>query len=113
MRIVSRKELMALPSGTVFSRYQPHVINGLLVTGGVCGSDFLECSLLDDFNEESSDANVAADALERGEDVPLVFGEVFGREGLFDDSLLYAVWSNDDVRGLAKFLAATAEAGGG
>lgn len=106
MRIVSRSEFMKLPAGTIYSNYEPCIFSGLHVTGGECGPDFLTCNLLDTTaDEESSDAHFAAvDRMERGEDVPLEFGESFGREGLFDNEMLYAVWSPDDIRGLSAFL---------
>jgi hypothetical protein len=104
MRIVSRAELMRLPAGTVYAEYTPHVFHGLNVTGGECGKDFLMCGLLDDFGGDSSTINEECARLERGEDVPLTFAEHYGRDGLFDDSRRYAVWSAADLRGFAAFL---------
>lgn len=104
MRIVSRKELMAMPEGTAYSHYEPHVFNGLYVMGGRCGPDFLTASLLDDFGGDSTTTDEEIARLERGEDVPLTFAESFGRDGLFDDDQQYAVWSDADRRGLAALL---------
>jgi hypothetical protein len=112
MRIVSRAELMRMPAGTVYAEYEPHTFHGLNVTGGGCGPDFLTCRLLDDFGSDSSDACGDIERLESGEEVSLTFGECCGREGLFDDTKRYAVWSAADLRGLAAFLEHCAAGGG-
>lgn len=112
MRIVSRKDLMALPAGTVYSPFHGNVGECLYAFGGVFGSDFTMCSLLDDFNEErSEDRSEVLERMARGEDVPLVFGEdtCWQRDGMFDDKQQYAVWSKADLLGLAAFLTKAAE----
>lgn len=93
---------MKMPEGTVFSSYEPDIINNLYVTGGQCGADFLVCCLLDGLGGGCESKQF--EKLRRGEEVPLVFADAFGREGLFDEDMAYAVWSKDDVRGLAAFL---------
>lgn len=105
MRIVKRQELMAMPAGTVYSLGEPMAFSGLYVKGDTMGSDFAMCSLLDDFGEDDTDVLEVVDKLRRGEDVPLQFGKMYGREGMFDDEQKYAVWSSDDVLYLADFLA--------
>jgi hypothetical protein len=107
VRIVKRQELMAMPAGTVYSLGEPMAFSGLFVKGDNVGNDFAMCSLLDDFGEDDTDVHEIVDKLRRGDDVPLQFGELYGREGMFDDEQCYAVWSSDDVEGLAKFLMST------
>jgi hypothetical protein len=106
MRIVSRAELMSMPEGTVYSNFEPDIFSGLHVTGGPCGPDFLTCSLLTQFVGEDSSEHFHAicDRLVKGESVPLEFGESFGREGLFDHEMVYAVWEKSDLNRLADLL---------
>lgn len=110
MRVVTKAQLLKMPSGTVYSSYEPHVFGPLSVFDGACGaSDFFMANLTDDFGDDSTTMHETIAALERGEDVPLVFGECYGREGMFQESQLYAVWSAADLRGLSAFLAKCAE----
>lgn len=103
MRIVSRAQLMELPAGTVYSYYEPHVFHGLEVKDETCVHegkpiDWFTVSLLASFDADSTDIDEKVfDPLDRGEDVPLVFGECYGRDGCFDDKQQYAVWSKNDI----------------
>ena len=110
MKIVSRKELMEMPKGTIYSNYSPCIFNGLnILSGSGGGSDFVYCDLLEDFEGyESSDVwQDICEKMESGNDVPMRFGDAYTREGLFDDSMKYAVWSKEDVKGLIKILSST------
>jgi hypothetical protein len=115
MRRVSRKELMELPAGTVYSYYEPHVFHGLQAKDETCAPDgkpidWFTRSLLDAFDCDSTDMfEVAFDPLERGEDVPLEFGVCFGRDAAFNEADRFGVWSKQDLLGLAAFLTKAAE----
>jgi len=110
MRIVSRATLMTLPAGTVYSEYKSGLIfKGLFLKDDTCKGgdgdiDWFMCSLLDDFGGDSHTIDDDLTKLERGEDLPLMFGECFGRDGTFHDEDRFAVWSTDDMRGLARLL---------
>ena len=101
MKIVDRKTFLSMPSETIFSKYHPCVFEELCIKGETWGYDFLVQTLADAI--ESSDSGEFVDVLDRsistGESISMDF-ESQGRDGLFDDDQLFAVWERDDVRGL-------------
>lgn len=108
MRIVNRQTFLALPAGTVYMPYEPCVfsaplikgdtIYGQRITGTETPIDHWEQSLNTIGNSGGSHEDF--DILERAEQK----GESFrldlhceGREGLYDDTLQYAVYEAADV----------------
>lgn len=112
MKILTRKEFVEMPAGTVFSTYEPCVFRGLYIKhdtwkfdGG--GSDFIEARLFGEFDAQHSDEYFEfCKRMETGEDIPQSFEET-SREGLFDDNMMYAVFSKEDVENLIKTLQAS------
>lgn len=108
MRVISRKEMMQMPDGTVFSYFGKHgPIEGLYIKSGdyakgdvdFCFSDAIGCV----GGDSTGDYDNALSRLENGESVPMVVNNP-GREGLFDEHLQYAVYEIDDLIDLAEEL---------
>ena len=113
MRIVDRKTFLALPAGTVYAKwgdagkypkdadltYQEVAVKGMTVSG----VDWVEQPLLacpEDCNnsDEWSEAMVAA--INGTPTAPLRIGDDGGRDGLFDEHQLFAVFERIEVERL-------------
>lgn len=105
MRIVDKKEFLTLPEGTVYSGYQPCVFDGLFIKGETWDNDFLENNLIAELDCSGSDErfDILSKVENTGESFKLDF-DCYGREGLFDDEMKYAVYEKEDVEGLIKTL---------
>lgn len=110
MKIVTRKEFMKLPKETVFSYYEPCVFRELMIKVSDdkgWPTDFLYDSIIGKIDSKSSeDFSNKCEMMEKGESVPMDF-ESTGREGLFDDEQLYAVYEKEDVEKLIARLQKT------
>ena len=109
MRIVDRKTFLTLPSGTVYQKYEPCIFSGLAIKRDSLENDWFLTSLDDaSFQNEwdSGDHFDLCAVAESGENVPLDY-DIEQRDGCFDDSDLFAVWTKDDVRGFISLLQAT------
>jgi hypothetical protein len=100
VKIVDRKAFLAMPAGTVFAKYEPHMLGEVQIKGDtVRGIDFFCVDLT---SVEADHGGEWLEQIERagaGEDVPLDY-DTESRDGLFDADQLFAVWSLDDVRAL-------------
>src|ERR1700754_3137451 len=99
MKIVSRKELMELPNGTVYSEYAPCVFTGLSVKVDTWESDWLYDDLLTPVDTNGNDFADKCEMAERGIDVPLDF-EQTSRDGMYEEKQPYAIYSREDVQKL-------------
>lgn len=100
MKIITRKELMNLPAGTVYSYYEPCCFTGLYIKDSIPEPDYPDfvCSDLIGAVEHNSSDNFTemCEKMERGESCPVDF-EYAGREGLFDDKQLFAIYEKKDI----------------
>jgi hypothetical protein len=107
MRIITRKEFMEMPAGTVFSYYEPCIFRELNIKDSEPEKgypDFSYSSIIGAFECSSSDEfSQRCELMEKGESFPSDF-EFSGREGLFDHTQLYAVYEKGDVEKLIKRL---------
>jgi hypothetical protein len=106
MKILNRKQLMAMPAGTVFSYYEPINFNGLYIKSSEPDNnpDFFVQDLIGAVeNNSSDDFFTKCEQMEEGASLPVDF-EISGREGLFDDKLRYAIYEKEDVEKLIKIL---------
>lgn len=96
MKIYSRSEFMKLPSGTVFSSGENNCFMDLHIKGETWEVDFLQSSLIgiDSFSSEEN-ADRMDEMEERGVSYPI--NRSYGREGLFDDNMLYLVYEREDM----------------
>lgn len=105
MKLFEFKDFLKLPSGTIFSYYEPCIFNGLYKKGdSIKDIDFFYTDLIAPVKCESSDkyADLMMD-WNVGEDVELEF-DVGEREGLFEQEQLYAVYSKEEIVELIKSL---------
>jgi hypothetical protein len=117
MKIVTRKTLMGMPSGIIYSDYKPCFMSGMSVKWDSWPSDTglgdFVCQCLEDpifHHGEHETTDILSRALETGESIETSF-DFAGREGLFDDSMLYAVWERSDVEKLVALLQTTLATG--
>lgn len=101
MKIVNREQFLALPSGTLFSKYQPCVFEPLAIKGDTWTNDFLVQELHDavDAANEAEFTDTLFFAVEEGRSVNLNL-DCMGRDGLFDADQLFAVWERREVEQL-------------
>ena len=108
MRIINKQEFYKMPAGTLYSEFEPDILNNLLVKGqtfynGKEPIDYLECSLIDciDCNEHS---NILTKA-DNDSNFSFDFNyDNFGRNGIFDEDQKYMVYEKKDVEKLIEFL---------
>ena len=110
MRIVNKQEFLAMPYGTLFSHYQPVLIEGLMVKHRNFyienkPKDFLMENLIGNvecIGYEDYGATVI-DSHEKGGSFKLDFN-CTNRHGSFDDDALYAVYEKEDIEEFIKKL---------
>ena len=108
MKIMNRVEFLKMPEGTLFSKYEPCVFGALQIKGDSLSNDFCVQQIADSVKCSGSDElfNILFAAKETGDSFEMDF-EVEGRDGLFEDEQLFAVWEAKDVLALVKRLMQT------
>ena len=103
MKLVNYREFLTLPSGTLFSKYEPFVFGPLCIKEASIPHDFFYQSLVDSiqFTGEPTDA-----FRQLGEEIPVDMN-LLERDGYFDEDQLFVVWSHTDVDQLIKRLQST------
>jgi hypothetical protein len=98
MKIVDRITFLALPENTLYSKYEPCVFGPLEIKGETWGNDFLTQQIADSVDAAGTDEliDILFDAQEKGTSFDLDL-EICGRDGLFEDDQLFAVWEHNDV----------------
>ncbi len=107
MRIVDRAAFLALPAGTVYSKYEPCIFGELHIKGDTWGNDFLCQQIADAIAAKSSNEfdMQLAEAQQAGASIPMDF-DCLGRDGCFDGPVTwFAVWEPADVEMLIARLA--------
>jgi len=101
MRIVNRTEFLKLPENTVFSKYKPCSFDGLRIKGETNGNDFTYQNIVSAIAESATDqfVDIILKKDNTGENMPMDFN-CMGRDGLYEEDQLFAVWDDDDVNGL-------------
>lgn len=116
MKIVIAKEFRAMPAGTVFHHYEPHISGTMGIKGETfSGNDFWEQSLdgvccLRAHNTDEMCSRLD-EMKEKGASYPVDLN-CEGRDGLFDDAQLFLVWERADVEALIARLGAALKAVG-
>ena len=110
MKILVRSEFLALPAGTVFSKYEPYAFDDLSIKGGTIqpDSDFFYQQLTDSVECSSSDElrKILSSAVSSGSSIELDLYST-SRDGEFKKNQLFAVWEHRDVERLILRLQAT------
>lgn len=114
MKIVNRQDFLKLPSGTIYSKYEPCTFEGLAIKGEslfydhcanspYCHDDFytqqiesaIECSGSREF------INRLKEMREKGVSYPIDLKQK-GRDGLYEKEQLFMVWEKEDLLELKK-----------
>ena len=109
MRIVTRKELMEMPDGTIYHECKPAYFNPMCVMRGLSISP-QDRSCVDWYETVipslpcDNEADWFFEMWDNGKSVPIDL-DGYGREALFDNKLRYAVWEKADLLGLADIVA--------
>lgn len=102
-----------MPSNTLFSNFEPNMFGSLSIKGKTSGEDFYRINLDSLLKSNSSDEfyDILNRATITGENIELDFEEnieldceYYRRDGIFEDSQLYAVWDRKDIEGLIEKL---------
>lgn len=110
MKIVNKTEFYSLPEGTLYSDYKPCSITSLKVKGSTLYSenkpiDFIYESLIGNIDADSS--NHFVDMLYEAENnktsLPMDF-ECGERDGLYEETQLFAIYEKNDLEDFIKKL---------
>lgn len=106
MKIVDRKTFLSMPGETLFSKYEPCNFGPLEIKSDTVGAnDFLSQQIVDAVrcNNSAEFADILLDAQRTGASFSMDF-DYLGRDGMFDDEQLFAIWEPDDVAALIERL---------
>jgi hypothetical protein len=106
MRIVNRKEFLALPSGTIFLKYAPINFGELCIKGGTTTSDdffYVPIPSADCFDTAEFCELFGNAQKDNLFSIPLDF-ETESRDGLWDQDQLFAVFEKKDIKQFIKVL---------
>lgn len=97
MKIVNLEKFRELPVGTIYSKYEPCVLIGLMSKGETWEVDFLYDDLIANVECDSSeDMFDKCNKMEKGESIGLDF-DFTGRDGMFEDDQLFAIYEKVDI----------------
>ena len=101
MKIVNREEFLKLPENTLYSKFKPCYFDDLSIKYNTMGNDFVCVSIIDSIECDSSEefSDKLFDAMENKKSIAMDFDNC-GRDGMFNDDQLFAVWESDDIRKL-------------
>lgn len=99
MEIVNRQQFLALPPGTIYSKYEPCVFEGWKIKGDSLPNDFFyQC--LDPGFDVGAPLHETLFAIEAGLPSPPMDFNCENRDGLFHEEQLFAVLSVADAEAL-------------
>jgi len=99
VKLLNRAEFLAMPENTLFSDYDNGDIQGLNIKGESLSNDFCYGDIVFSVKNNGDDVFEVIDDMEQGKSFPVDL-DCYAREGLFDNSLQYVVWENDDIKAL-------------
>ncbi len=101
MKIVNRAEFLKLPENTLFSKYRVCCFGELEIKGKSYPNDFMSQEINSAIRCDNSDEFLRQLEQARAEGVSLSMDfDVEGRDGLFENDQLFAVWEDEDVEEL-------------
>ena len=105
MKIVNRNTFLAMPPGTIYSKFEPCIFGDLCIKEESLSNDWFYQDIVDaiDVNDSGEFGEILCRANDTGESIPMDF-HCLSRDGLFDDNQLFAVFERDDVVALIKRL---------
>lgn len=106
MKILNREEFFKLPQGVLYSEYEPDdLFYNMFIKGEQLKSDYVEMSIIGNIEANSSDERYETidSAKENKNSIKLDF-EKYGRNGMYDEEQLYALYEKQDLEDLIKCL---------
>lgn len=105
MKIINKETFLKLPAKTIYSEYEPCIFDGLFVKGDTWPCDYLEQNIIGNVYCSSSEefSRILVQSEETGHSFNLDF-DCNGRNGLFDDKQLYAIYEKEDLENLIAVL---------
>jgi hypothetical protein len=105
MRIIDRKAFLALPAGVVFQKYNPVNFDVPMLKGETLGNDFVAAELSAHVVADNSAewVDVIMGAVEHNRSLAVEFG-YGGRDGMFDEDQLFAVWTREEFAGFESWI---------
>lgn len=107
MRIITLEQFIKLPSGVLYSEYEPCIFGDLRIKGDSMGkNDWGMQQIHDslDFNSSTEQMDALLAEPKAGKSLPMNF-DYQGRNGMFPrPESLYAVWERDDIEKLIERL---------
>jgi hypothetical protein len=103
MQIVTRQQLMAMPRGAVYHQWTPTYFGDMCIKGETLFNENGPVDWYETTVPWVGGADDMLDKLDAGEAMAVDM-DTEGREGLYDDSLRYAVWSQADVTAFVRRL---------
>lgn len=105
MKIINLEEFRKCPIGTVFSKYEPCIFNGLMIKGDTWETDFIYQDLIGNIEciDSGDFGNKLDEALMTGKSLTMDF-DCMQRDGLFEKEQLFAIYEEKDVESFINAL---------
>lgn len=108
MKILDRKQFLALPSGVLYSDFRYSVMEGLYIKyDTTAGGDWVKLSFLDSpftFTEDYSDIHEIYEKSHKEGASFIMDYDCTVRDGLYEEDDLFAVYEKEDLIKLIEFL---------
>lgn len=99
MKIINRKQFLEIPEGTIYSKFDPYIIDGLYIKNESLGNDWYYQDLINSI--ECNDSGEYTDKLFKARDDPKYElrqdYNVNQRDGLFNEEQLFLIYDKDDA----------------
>jgi len=105
MKIVNRKEFLAMPAWTLFAKYRQYSIGELEIKGDTrIGIDYDSAQISDSVDAEDTEGRIAKlEACEAGASID-IDTNTYQRDALFDEDQLFAIYENKDIEKIIESL---------
>lgn len=109
MKIVNRQKFLSLPKGVLYAKFDPenYEFGEIAIKENTLTQDWWNQDLIEVKANDSAELdNVLSKAVEEGKSFSLDY-ECVGRDGLYEDDFLFAVFEKEDVIKLIERLEKT------
>ena len=105
MKIVNRKEFLAMPAWTLFAKYRPYSIGELEIKGDTrIGVDYESAQIADSVDSEDTEDRISKlELCEAGASID-IHANTYQRDAMFDEDQLFAIYENKDIEKIIESL---------
>lgn len=105
MKIVNRKDFLAMPEGTLFCKYTPCFFDDISIKGESLINDFFYQQLVHPIAKDSGELFALLDSAEQSGET--ITNDLYceGRDGCFDDDQMFLIFEPKDLLDLIRRLA--------